>query len=399
VVNAPGSATTRTYAMGRQADRPTSPGSLEAALGLALVAAEGTRGVLGLLRRHSPEEVWAAGRRDLLEWTEGRPWVDRFIDLRSRTFPREASSAVAAAGLVFIPWGSAGYEADLLALDLPPAGLFVKATPDAFDQFSVGARVAVVGTRKASDYGLRVARAIGRAFAERGVWVVSGLALGIDGRAHRGCLEAGGRSAAVLGCGADVIYPRRHRELYERVSSEGVILSELPPGVRPAPWSFPERNRLLAAISHAVVVVEAPRRSGALITAHRALDLGREVFAVPGRVQESVNEGSNRLLYDGATMCLDPASLVEDFLRFTRKETSPFLSGVRDHGSADSGESGLEQAGRLAVMALSAGPCSVDAVAGVAGITSREASAALGLLELRGQVVRVSPGTYGLSER
>lgn len=389
----------RRYEVRHDRERPASGPSYEAALGLALVAAEGTRGVLSLLRRHSPEEVWRAGRRDLLEWTEGRSWVDRFLDLRSRTFPREAASVVAAAGLVFVPWGHTAYEADLMALDLPPAGLFVKASPEAFEQFAAGARVAVVGTRKASHYGLSVARAIGRAFAERGVWVVSGLALGIDGRAHRGCIEAGGRSAAVLGCGADVVYPRRHRELYDRLGSEGVILSELPPGVRPAPWFFPERNRLLAALSHAVVVVEAPRRSGALITANRALDLGREVFAVPGRILESVSEGCNRLLYDGAGLCLDPVSLVEDFHRFARKEASPFLSGVRDPAPADSAENGLEQAGRLAVMALSAGPRSVDAVADVAGISSREASAALGLLELRGQVVRVSPGTYGLSGR
>ncbi|MBU2603442.1 MAG: DNA-processing protein DprA [Actinobacteria bacterium] len=389
----------RPHEVRRDRERPASSPTYEAALGLAIVAAEGTRGVLSLLRRHSPEDVWRAGRRDLLEWTEGRSWVDRFLDLRSRTSPREAASAVAASGLVFVPWGHVAYEADLRALDLPPAGLFVKASPEAFEQFVAGARVAVVGTRKASPYGLSVGRAIGKAFAQRGVWVVSGLALGIDGRAHSGCIEAGGRSAAVLGCGADVVYPRRHRELYDRIGSEGVILSELPPGVRPAPWFFPERNRLLAALSHAVVVVEAPQRSGALITAHRALDLGREVFVVPGRISERVSEGTNRLLYDGATMCLDPVSLVEDFLRFTRKETSPFLSGVSDPVSADSGENGLEQAGRLAVMALSAGPRSVDAVAGVAGITSREASAALGLLELRGQVVRVAPGTYGLSGR
>ena len=141
---------------------------------------------------------------------------------------------------------------------------------------------AIVGSRKASDAGLLLAQRLAGAVAEAGGVVVSGLALGIDAAAHRGALAAGGVTVAVLGCGVDVVYPRSNRAVFEQIRDAGLLVSEYPPGTRPATWRFPARNRLIAALADATVVVEARARSGALITADHALDLGRDVLAVPG---------------------------------------------------------------------------------------------------------------------
>ena len=161
--------------------------------------------------------------------------------------------------------------------------------------------VAVVGARSCSPYGSQVARMLGRELAAAGLVVVSGLARGIDGEAHRGALEAGGFTLAVLGCGIDRDYPASHAQLSRRIEEKGLVVSEYEPGVEPAPWRFPARNRIIAGLSEAVVVVEARERSGALITADFALDEGREVFAVPGEITSSLSAGTNALLKLGAT--------------------------------------------------------------------------------------------------
>jgi len=167
-----------------------------------------------------------------------------------------------------------------------------------------GPAVAVVGARRASAVGMDVARELGRGLAGIGATVISGMALGIDGAAHRGALDGGGETIAVLGCGVDVCYPPAHRGLHRRIAMLGCLISEDPPGTEPLHWHFPRRNRLIAALCSAVVVVEAGERSGALSTARHAADLGREVFAVPGSVAATSTLGSNRLLRDGATPLL-----------------------------------------------------------------------------------------------
>lgn len=165
--------------------------------------------------------------------------------------------------------------------------------------------VAVVGARSCSPYGAQVTRTLARELAAAGLVVVSGLARGIDAEAHRGALDAGGTTVAVLGCGIDRDYPARHAELARRiVAGGGAIVSEYEPGVEPAPWRFPARNRVIAGLALATVVVEARERSGALITADFALELGREVFAVPGEITASLSVGTNRLIRQGAAPLL-----------------------------------------------------------------------------------------------
>jgi DNA processing protein len=170
--------------------------------------------------------------------------------------------------------------------------------------------VAVVGARRASAYGLEVARSLGRGLAAAGVTVVSGMALGVDGAAHAGALEAG-PTIAVLAGGADRAYPARHARLYERICRTGVAVSELPPGLAPWRWSFPARNRIIAALSCVTVVVEAGERSGSLITADFAAQLGREVGAVPGQVTSPLAAGTNSLLAAGAALVGGPVDVLD----------------------------------------------------------------------------------------
>ena len=167
--------------------------------------------------------------------------------------------------------------------------------------------VALVGARACSGYGAQVARMLARDLAAAGVTVVSGLARGIDGEAHRGALDADGRTVAVLGCGIDRDYPAAHAELARRIAETGGIVSEYESGVEPAPWRFPARNRIIAALADAVVIVEARSRSGALITVDLAMEIGRPIYAVPGEITSALSEGTNDLLRHGWATALTSA--------------------------------------------------------------------------------------------
>jgi len=197
-----------------------------------------------------------------------------------------------------------GWPDALEHLDLPPPALWLRGPC-----IPTSPAVAVVGARDATVGGLEIARRLGADLAAAGIAVVSGMALGIDGAAHRGALEGGGITVGVLGCGIDICYPSGHRALRDRIIATGAVLTEEPPGTPPAPWRFPRRNRLIAALAAAVVVVEATCRSGALSTARHAADLGREVFAVPGSVLSDRSAGTNSLIRDGATPLTETADL------------------------------------------------------------------------------------------
>jgi DNA processing protein len=198
------------------------------------------------------------------------------------------------------------YPAVMQDIYLPPPVLYIRGRWP----IDLERAVAVVGSRRPTRYGLDAAFMIGRELAAAGITVVSGLARGIDARAHEGALSAGGSVAAVLGCGVDVVYPREHERLYAEVAESGCLISEYPPGTRPLPGNFPARNRIISGLSRAAVVVEAGIKSGALITAGHALAQGRDVYAVPGSIFSPACEGSNRLLADGA----HPLLKTEDIL-------------------------------------------------------------------------------------
>jgi DNA processing protein len=256
----------------------------------------------------------------------------------------------------------------------PPARLFVRGEPGVLTR----AAVAVVGARSCSAYGAQVARSLTRDLAAAGVTVVSGLARGVDGEAHRGALEGGGITVAVLGCGIDRDYPRSHSDLARRIVATGAVVSEYPAGVEPAPWRFPARNRIIAGLALATVVVEARERSGALITADFALELGRDVFAVPGEITSALSAGTNELLRQGAA----PLTSVRDVLGAIGVETeaSPRLASLSD------------EAGELLTL-LADGARGADELVRLAGRPTGEVAAALVELELAG-LVGQAEGAY-----
>jgi DNA processing protein len=254
----------------------------------------------------------------------GVPWPD--LERARELLPEAARLADAerrragAAGGRLVTRFDADYPRPLLDLPLPPPVLAVAGELPA-EVVAGGPAVAMVGSRRADAYGLEVAGDLARALAAAGLPVVSGFARGVDAAAHQGALDGGGTTVAVLGCGLDVPYPHGHRRLFRRIAeggettgggeSRGAVLSEFPCGIEPKPWHFPVRNRLIAALAWGTVVVRAARRSGSLITARLALDLGREVLAVPGSLYDRLSEGPHRLLADGAAMATSARDVLD----------------------------------------------------------------------------------------
>lgn len=200
-------------------------------------------------------------------------------------------------GLRILTYQDAAYPSRLKNISDPPLVFYYKGRLPDFDGSPL---IGVVGTRSASPYGLTAAKRMGYQIAKCGGIVVSGMAYGIDGMAMRGALTAGATTVGILGCGADIVYPVSNRALFADVERYGCIMSEFPPGTQPAKWTFPKRNRIISGLSCGVLVVEAPEKSGALITARLAADQGRDVFVVPGNIDVPTFVGSNRLLRDGA---------------------------------------------------------------------------------------------------
>jgi DNA processing protein len=273
-------------------------------------------------------------------------------------------------GMEVRTWGHEAYPKALLNLHDPPPVLFLRGRSELLDEPAI----TVIGARRATGRSRDVAERLGHGLAHAGWCVASGMALGIDGAAHRGALLAEGDTIAVLGRGADQPYPPSHGRLFRDILDRGLVVSEFAPGTPPLPHHFPRRNRILAALSRAIVVVEAGARSGALITVDHALDLGLDVWAVPGPIDLPACEGSNRLLGEGARPLLSVASFLEE-LGGSERPAAP-----RPDGPA--GEVLSELAGE---------PLNVDQLASRLSLSAQEVMALLTDLELRG-VVRRMPG-------
>jgi DNA processing protein len=280
-----------------------------------------------------------------------------------------------AAGLRFLGRSEPAFPPLLASVHDPPPGLFLRGAGDA--ALLARPAVAVVGARACSGYGSTVARMLGRELAAAGLVVVSGLARGIDAEAHRGALEAGGTTVAVLGCGVDRDYPAAHAELARRVAAAGLVVSEYAPGVEPAPWRFPARNRIVAGLAAATVVVEARERSGALITADLALEEGREVFAVPGEITSGLSAGTNALLKLGAAPLTCSADVLAAY-------------GIEQEVPAPAEPAGLE---RQLLDLLRLAPAAPDELARAAGVGADEVARGLVTLELAG-LVGSADGVY-----
>ena len=272
------------------------------------------------------------------------------------------------------------YPERLADLADPPRSLFVRApaSPETLHMLLQSPLVAIVGSRSASAAGIAFATRLAGELAASGVGVISGLARGIDAGAHQGTLERGGRTVAVLGCGIDRDYPSATIPLARRIATDGAIVSEYPPGTPPAPFRFPERNRIVAALADQTIVIEAAVRSGALITARLALELGRAVLVVPGAPWSAGAGGTNLLLKEGATPLTEAADAL--------------VALGLDPGASRVDDPQITTTATRVLAALRREPASADVLAARCGLTSSAAAALIAELELKGMVVREVDG-------
>ena len=318
------------------------------------------------------EAAWGAPRDELRAVLESKPLAE-LLAARGKVQPQRELERIEAQGIAVTHPGHRAYPRLLAEAAGRPSILYVRGELTPADETGV----AIVGTRRATPYGRQVAERIATELAQAGVTVISGLARGVDGVAHRTALAAGGRTIAVLGSGPDVIYPGEHRRLAEEIltAGAGAIVTEHPPGAAPDAVNFPARNRIISGMSLGVVVIEAPLRSGALITATFAADQGREVFVAPGSVFSPASEGTNLLLRDGARIVRDGADVLEDL-----------NIGARREAAAIQAEMPLDDTERRVYEAVGGEARHIDELAEAAGLGPGQAAAVLLTMELKGLV-------------
>jgi DNA processing protein len=359
-------------------DRRTTATDADAWLALALVDGlparkafelAGTCGGPAAALAASPDALRGGGLRD-----------DLHAKLRAApAAARRERGEAARLGAAVVTWADAGYPARLRAIADPPLALFVRGALTADDELAV----AIVGARRAGEYGRRVAGEIARGLAQVGITVVSGLATGIDAAAHRGALDGGGRTLAVMATGVDRVYPAWNRDLARDVVDRGALVTEFRAGTPSLQFHFPQRNRIIAGLTVGTVVVEAAERSGSLITAEFAVEQGREVFAVPGPIGTPHHAGSHRLIRQGATL----VTRVEDVLDALAPSLRARLAAAR---AADEAAS-LSPVERQVLDHLGDEGAHVDEVVARAGIGAGDALETLLALELR-RLVAQRPG-------
>ncbi len=289
-----------------------------------------------------------------------------------------------------ITWESPDYPALLEACTDPPLVLHVRGSLEPQDLISL----AIVGSRRATPYGIEVAEHLSGDLAGRGITIVSGLARGIDAVAHRAALEAGGRTIAVLGSGLDVVYPREHRLLAERIARSGAVVSELPLASPPLPGHFPRRNRIVSGLAVGTLVIEAAEKSGSLISARLALEENREVFAVPGPITSRNSAGVHRLIQDGAKLVTNAKDVIEELRPDLREKLSPTL---KPEGAGANPARGLEADEKLVFEALAAGgPVDADRLIARTATAPHRVTSALVGLEIKGLVRCFPGGIYGI---
>ncbi len=275
------------------------------------------------------------------------------------------------------------YPVLLREIDDPPMVLYARGNLP----IDPARSIAIVGTRRGTRYGKMVAGRFASQLALKGLTVVSGLAAGIDTAAHQGVLDVGGRTVAVLGCGLDYPYPKRNQPMLAQLVENGVAISEYPLGMRPAKWTFPQRNRILAGLSRGVIVVQAPERSGSLITARLALEQGREVFSVPGNITTVTSAGTNRLIRDGAKLVETVDDVLMEFPDLWKQ-----LEAGSESGTEEAPE--LAERERLVYDLIGLEPVHVDDIIARADLSPTEASHVLLLLQLEDLIDEVEGGRF-----
>lgn len=309
--------------------------------------------------------------------------IDQLIKLRKHDFEADAEQ-FEKQGLRFITLEDEQFPERLKSIPDAPQYLFYygelpKSTTPA---------VAIVGSRKCSVYGQEVCLMFARRLAEGGIDIISGMAMGVDGFAHRGAIGGGGKTYAVLGCGADICYPSSNNDIYEAMKKRGGIISEYYPGTQPLPLNFPQRNRIISGLCDVLLVVEARKKSGTSITVGQALEQGREVFAIPGRLGDTISDGCNQLIKNGAHLASEPEDIIEEL---KQKYELLLLSEKRRKKQLSEQ---LTKAERLILKQLSFTPVGIDELCAMSGISERLLPGLLVEMELKELIKEVGKNVY-----
>ena len=325
------------------------------------------------------KRVWNAHADELRSVDVLPSVIDNLIEVRSTVSLEKVWDKIQNLEVTVLTWEDNNYPTLLRELSQSPPVLYIRGKILPQDDWAV----AVVGTRRITHYGRQVTERIATKLAHAGVTLVSGLARGVDGVAHKIALESGGRTLAVLGCGVDIVYPPEHRSLSEKIIQQGAVISDYPLGTPPESSNFPPRNRIISGLSRATVIVEAGKRSGALITAGFAADQGREVFAVPGSVLAPQSRGTNRLIQDGARMLTDSQEILEslDMTRIVEQKDARIIL------PANETETHLFNL-------LSHEPLHVDEIRNETNYNIELVTSTLALMELKGMVRQVGGMRY-----
>ena len=351
-------------------------------LGLHLIPKFGIVRISKLLAHfESAEALWREPDASLMRLNLPSKLLRLFCDGRRKIDLDREMDAVAKAGARLVTLDDDAYPSLLRQLSDRPLLLYVRGQLPSDDQKCL----AIVGTRKASKYGWDIANQLAIELAGQGIAIVSGLAQGIDAAAHRGALQAGGRTIAVVGTGIDTIYPRANTDLAAEIEANGAIISEMPLGAMPLGKNFPQRNRLISGMSLGVLVAEAPERSGALNTATHAGEQGREVFAVPHNVFSLTGRGGNRLIQDGAKLVADLNDILEE-LDVSHIKEQTRVQAERLQPANDTESAILEQ--------LGADPIHVDVIVRQTQLPTAAVTSALTMLELKGLAESAGPMQY-----
>lgn len=358
----------------------------------------------------TPEAVWRAAREDIAAVPSmTRLRQDALMD-KDLTYPRRIAADCAQQDIDIVTAADENYPALLRQINSPPLLLYVRGTlPDFREKLAIS----IVGTRRATQYGMHASRYFAGNLAQNNCIIVSGMALGIDGMANRAAIEAGGQTVAVLGCGVDVCYPWQHKQLMEDIIRHGAVISEYPPGTEPKGRHFPVRNRIITGLSRGTLVVEAPKKSGALISADLALEQGRDVFAVPADINRPNSAGCNSIIRKGcAELVQAPADILSHYgqseqkkcaaarvvpIARPRKLASPESYAVEEQ--ADAAPPVMEmrrldgsEEERAVWRAVHDGQYTVDAIVEATGLTASAVLTALTMLELGVYVIRAGDG-------
>lgn len=351
-------------------------------LGLSLVQQMGSVRIHQLISQFgTARDAWQAPERDLKQSRLPPKALSSLLDLR-RTLDLDAELAkVTSLDAHLITWADSQYPENLRHIvDAPPV-LYVRGMLLPTDMLALS----IVGTRRATRYGIDVANRMAYWLASQGVTIVSGMAAGVDSAAHRGAIQANGRTIAILGSGIDIVYPKENRQLAQDIIENGALVSEFPLGTAPSGKNFPRRNRIISGLSLGILIAEAPKNSGAIITAETALEQGRDVFAIPANIFNEMGVGGNRLIQEGAKLVMR-ASDVLDELNVTY---SNHVTKQKTETIAPSGDIELQ-----ILNLLDTEPLHIDEIVRNTGLDTAQVASTLAILELKGLAQTVGAMQY-----